>query len=155
MCYILNSVPQNVFIPCFFNFAFLYIENVFWDCGKRSCNRRTCGHVDVETCPHQILEVTLTLIQPGGGRFCPPYTDVPTKFWKPQARLCKEKTMLLEEWFRTNTERRDYQIILCYLENRSVRETIKQSLGRLPLLPKYNRTIYEFKCIKMVILNCP
>jgi hypothetical protein len=29
--------------------------------------RRTCGHVDVGTCPHQVLASTLTLSQPGGG----------------------------------------------------------------------------------------
>ena len=29
----------------------------------------------------------LNLIPTRGGRLCPPYTDVPTKFWKPQARL--------------------------------------------------------------------
>ena len=39
--------------------------------------RRACGHVDVGTCPHQVLAVTLTISQPGvGGRLCLPYTGV-------------------------------------------------------------------------------
>ena len=28
--------------------------------------RRACGHLDVGTCPHQVLAATLTLSQPGG-----------------------------------------------------------------------------------------
>ena len=51
-------------------------------------SRRTCWHVDEGTFPHQVLAVTLTLSQSGGGgRLCPPYSSIHTKFWKPQARL--------------------------------------------------------------------
>ena len=31
--------------------------------------RRACGHVDVGTCPHQVLAVTLTQSQPGGADY--------------------------------------------------------------------------------------
>ena len=34
--------------------------------------RRTCGHVDVGTCPHQVLAATLTLSQPGGADYAHP-----------------------------------------------------------------------------------
>ena len=47
--------------------------------GPSDMIRHACGHVDVAA--------TLTLNQPGGGRLCPPYTGVHTKFWKPQAHL--------------------------------------------------------------------
>ena len=33
--------------------------------------RRACGHVDVGTCPHQVLAATLTLSQPGGADYAP------------------------------------------------------------------------------------
>ena len=39
------------------------------------------------TGPHQVLPTTLTLFQPEGQIICQPYTDVPTKFWKPHTRL--------------------------------------------------------------------
>ena len=110
----------NVFIPCFFNFAFLYIAEVFWDCRKRSCNGRACGHTSTPSFGSHLNPNPTR----GGCRLCPPCTDIPTNFWKQQACLCKQKTMLLEELFRTNTKRRDYQIIPCYLENRSVRENL-------------------------------
>ena len=38
-------------------------------------HRRACGHVHVETCPHQVLAVTLTLSQPG--------QIMPTLYWGP------------------------------------------------------------------------
>ena len=41
--------------------------------------RRTCGHVDVGTCPHQVLAATLTLSQPGGQIMPTLYTGVHTK----------------------------------------------------------------------------
>ena len=34
--------------------------------------RRACEHVDVGTCPHQVLAATLTLSQPGGADYAPP-----------------------------------------------------------------------------------
>ena len=34
-----------------------------------SNRRRTCGHVDVGMCPHQVLVATLTLSQPGGADY--------------------------------------------------------------------------------------
>ena len=40
--------------------------------------RRACGHVDVGTCPHQVLAATLTLSQPGGGG---------TPYWYPHQVL--------------------------------------------------------------------
>ena len=50
--------------------------------------RKYCGHVDVGTCPHQVLAATLNLSQSRGADYlCPPYTNVHTKFWKSQARL--------------------------------------------------------------------
>ena len=52
--------------------------------------RRACGHVDVGTCPHQVLAATLTLSQPGGQIMPTLYTGVHTKFWKPKARLMLE-----------------------------------------------------------------
>ena len=39
-----------------------------------------CGHVDVGTCPHQLLAATLTLSQPGGQIMPTLYTGVHTKF---------------------------------------------------------------------------
>ena len=44
----------------------------------------TCGSGDVTT---PIFGSHLNPIPIRGGRLCPPYTVVPTKFWKPQARL--------------------------------------------------------------------
>ena len=49
--------------------------------------RCVCGHGDMRTGPHKVLAATLTLLKPGRYRLRPPYADVPTKFWKPQARL--------------------------------------------------------------------
>ena len=34
--------------------------------------RRACGHVDVGTCPHQVLAATLTLSQPRGADYAHP-----------------------------------------------------------------------------------
>ena len=31
--------------------------------------RRACGHMEVGTCPHQVLAATLTLYQPGGADY--------------------------------------------------------------------------------------
>ena len=45
-----------------------------------SLNRRACGHVDVGTCPHQVLAATLTLSQPGG-------QIMPTLYWCPHQVL--------------------------------------------------------------------
>ena len=42
--------------------------------------RRACGHVDVGTCPHQVLAATLTLSQPGG-------QIMPTLYWCPHQVL--------------------------------------------------------------------
>ena len=39
-----------------------------------------CGHVDVGTCPHQVLAATLTLSHPGGQIMPTQYTGVDTKF---------------------------------------------------------------------------
>ena len=41
--------------------------------------RPACGHVDVGTCPHQVLAATLTLSQPGGQIMPTLYTGVHTK----------------------------------------------------------------------------
>ena len=43
-------------------------------------SRRASGHVDVGTCPHQVLAATLTLSQPGG-------QIIPTLFWRPHQVL--------------------------------------------------------------------
>ena len=43
---------------------------------------RACGHVDVGTCPHQVLAATLTLSQPGGGG-----QIMPTLYWCPHQVL--------------------------------------------------------------------
>ena len=44
--------------------------------------RRACGHVDVGTCPHQVLSATLTLSQPrGGGQI------MPSLYWCPHQVL--------------------------------------------------------------------
>ena len=45
-----------------------------------SNRRRTCGHVDVGMCPHQVLAATLTLSQPGG-------QIMPTLYWCPHQVL--------------------------------------------------------------------
>ena len=42
--------------------------------------RRACEHVDVGTCPHQVLVSTLTLSQPGG-------QTIPTLYWCPHQVL--------------------------------------------------------------------
>ena len=55
--------------------------------------RRTCGHVDVGTCPHQVLAATLTLSQPGG-RLCPPYILVSTPSFE-NHRRAYDLTVLL------------------------------------------------------------
>ena len=52
-----------------------------FDCIKSRC---ACGHVDVGTCPHQVLAACLTLSQPGR-QIMPTLTGVHTKFWNPQA----------------------------------------------------------------------
>ena len=62
-----------------------------------SNSRRACGHVDVWTCPHQVLAATLTLSQPGG-QIMPSLILVSTpsfeshrRAWtllKPGGRLC-------------------------------------------------------------------
>ena len=46
----------------------------------RVSTRRVCGHVDVGTCPHQVLAATLTLSQPGG-------QIMPTLYWCPHQVL--------------------------------------------------------------------
>ena len=58
----------------------LEIKKLTWALFLFSSYRRACGHVDKGTCPHQVLAATLTLSQPRGGRLCPPYTGVHTKF---------------------------------------------------------------------------
>ena len=40
-------------------------------CHRVYC-RRACGHVDMGTCPHQVLAATLTLSQPGGTDYAHP-----------------------------------------------------------------------------------
>ena len=42
--------------------------------------RRACGHVDVGTCPHQVLAATLTLSQPGGADYAHHSTTSPPGF---------------------------------------------------------------------------
>ena len=49
----------------------LYLGNRFLD-DRRYLIRRACGHVDVGTCPHQVLAVTLTLSQPGRADYAYP-----------------------------------------------------------------------------------
>ena len=52
-------------------------------CAMPSLFMRACGHVDVETCPHQVLAAILTLFQPGtggGGQIMPTIYCVPNKF---------------------------------------------------------------------------
>ena len=61
------------------------VRRIF-DQGCSMSNIRSDAPVGMWTCPHQVLTVTLTLSQPGG-RLCPPYTAVHTKFRKPQAHL--------------------------------------------------------------------
>ena len=46
--------------------------------------RRACGHVDVGTCPHQVLAATLTLSQPGDGW---EWQIIPTLYWCPHQDL--------------------------------------------------------------------
>ena len=57
----------SLFFLCrgkFSNLMTIFEIHVF--CLENSCNsRRACGHVDVGTCPHQVLAPTLTLSQPG------------------------------------------------------------------------------------------
>ena len=53
----------------------IQILNIWW-----SIFRRACGHVDVGTCPHQVLAATLTLSQPGG-------QIMPTLYWRPHQVL--------------------------------------------------------------------
>ena len=68
------------------------LSTCFTQCSSRiSKCRRACGHVDEGTCPHQVLAATLTLSQPGGQIMPTLYTSVHTKFWKPQARLIRER----------------------------------------------------------------
>ena len=50
------------FIPIFL----LTRQHTLRNACKALSSRRACGHVDVGTCPHQGLAVTLTLSQPGG-----------------------------------------------------------------------------------------
>ena len=49
--------------------------------------RRTCGHVDVGTCPHQVLAATLTLSQPEGADYAHPIL-VSTPSFESDRRAC-------------------------------------------------------------------
>ena len=67
--------------------GYLFLDNLVFKkkelCPRRkvlSLHRRACGHVDVGTCPHQILPATLTLSQPGG-------QIMPTQYWCPHQVL--------------------------------------------------------------------
>ena len=58
-------------------------------------HRRACGHVDVGTCPHQVLAATLTLSQPRGARLCPPYTAlVSSPSFESHRRACLHEVMV-------------------------------------------------------------
>ena len=65
---------RRKFVECC---SFVRVADIEW---TFKC-RRACGHVDVGMCPHQVLAATLlNPISTRGGRFCPPYTGVHTKF---------------------------------------------------------------------------
>ena len=49
--------------------------------------RRACGHVDVGTCPHQVLAATLTLSQPRGADYAHPIL-VSTPRFESHRRAC-------------------------------------------------------------------
>ena len=51
------------------------------------CPRHVCGHVDVGTCPHQVLPATLTLSQPGGADYAFPLL-VSTPSFESHRRAC-------------------------------------------------------------------
>ena len=53
---------MQVKVICNDNIYIIYTYNV----------RHACGHVDVGTCPHQVLTATLTLSQPGGADYAHP-----------------------------------------------------------------------------------
>ena len=50
--------------------------------------RRACEHVDVGTCPHQVLAITLTLSQPWGVDYGHPIL-VSTPSFESHRRACK------------------------------------------------------------------
>jgi hypothetical protein len=55
----------------------MYLHNPFFVLGVYLVTghryyRRACEHVDVGTCPHQVLAATLTLSQPGGTEYAHP-----------------------------------------------------------------------------------
>ena len=54
-----------------------FLNSQFWN---RILCTGACGHVDVGTCPHQLLAVTLTLSQPRG-------QIMPTLYWCPHQVL--------------------------------------------------------------------
>ena len=51
--------------------------------------RRACGHVDVGTCPHQVLAATLTLYQPEGADYAHPVL-VSTPSFENHRRACSK-----------------------------------------------------------------
>jgi hypothetical protein len=68
--------------------------------------RRACGHVDVGTCPHQVLAATLTLYQPGRADYAHPILVSTPSFESPRrACVCSDNlkscghqgSLLLEE----------------------------------------------------------
>jgi hypothetical protein len=60
----------------------------------------TCGRGDMST---PSFDSHLNPISTRGGRLCPPYIGVHTKFWKPQARLHKfELKLVLSQHFVMN-----------------------------------------------------
>ena len=60
-----------------------------------------CGRGDMST---PSFGSHLNPISTGGGRFCPPYTGVHTKFWKPQARLMSYSQFCVSVQFKIPKE---------------------------------------------------
>jgi hypothetical protein len=60
-----NKLPYlfGYLVPTAWNLVDAIIENGIYDYQAKSLyiSRNACGHVDVGTCPHQVLAATLTL----------------------------------------------------------------------------------------------
>ena len=79
---------HKIFFCFFLTFKTICVHNMFWACNFHVLNCQAhlwaCGRRDVST---PSFGSHLNPISTRVGRLCKPYTDVHTKFWKPQAHL--------------------------------------------------------------------
>ena len=68
-----------------------------------------------------------------GDRLCPPYTDVPTKFWKPQARLKKRQARL--RWARGEEKATSLEFF-CVQEEFCIPIYVNCGTNRVDLCPR-------------------